>query len=199
MMKSIVSMLFVLAAALLLSSPIQAGYTDGMNQYAAYHVMHGGVDPSGLEWEITRRNGDRATAKPTDIGNDTIDALAVKAGFNTSEVGSWITLPRGGVNLASGMGKEANQLNGLDAPCEQVEIPNTILALWMGSKKDAYASDYDQQVFVLGTKGFKVKSMASTAAWGGEAVYIPAKTRARLFSQNYIASGAVSITPRLFI
>lgn len=25
-----------------------AGYADGMSQYSAYHVMHGGVDPSGL-------------------------------------------------------------------------------------------------------------------------------------------------------
>jgi len=25
------------------------GYPDGMNRYGAYHVMHGGVDPSGLE------------------------------------------------------------------------------------------------------------------------------------------------------
>ena len=49
MMKPIVSMLFVLAAALLLSSPVQAGYADGMNQYAGYHVMHGGVDPTGTE------------------------------------------------------------------------------------------------------------------------------------------------------
>ncbi len=26
-----------------------AGYVDGMNRYAGYHVMHGGVDPSGLQ------------------------------------------------------------------------------------------------------------------------------------------------------
>lgn len=47
MMKSIVSILYIFVAALLLSSPVQAGYADGMNQYAAYHVMHGGLDPSG--------------------------------------------------------------------------------------------------------------------------------------------------------
>jgi len=28
-------------------------YPDGMNLYAAYHVMHGGVDPSGLVWRKT--------------------------------------------------------------------------------------------------------------------------------------------------
>jgi len=27
------------------------GYPDGMNRYGAYHVMHGGVDPSGMESE----------------------------------------------------------------------------------------------------------------------------------------------------
>lgn len=47
MMKSIASMLFVLSTALLFSSPAQAGYADGMNQYAGYHIMHGGVDPTG--------------------------------------------------------------------------------------------------------------------------------------------------------
>ncbi|MEM6259718.1 MAG: hypothetical protein AAGI37_15685 [Planctomycetota bacterium] len=47
-MKSFVSMLFVLATALLLTSPAQARYADGMNTYAAYHVMRGGVDPSGM-------------------------------------------------------------------------------------------------------------------------------------------------------
>jgi hypothetical protein len=25
------------------------GYTDGNNRRAAYHVMHGGVDPTGLK------------------------------------------------------------------------------------------------------------------------------------------------------
>lgn len=37
------------AVVLLLSIPstARAGYPDGMNRYAAYHVMHGGVDPSG--------------------------------------------------------------------------------------------------------------------------------------------------------
>lgn len=49
MMKSIASMLFVLAAALLVSSPALAGYADGMNQYAAYHVVRGGVDPMGTD------------------------------------------------------------------------------------------------------------------------------------------------------
>lgn len=48
MMKSIVSLLLILAVALLLSGPSQAGYADGMNQYAAYHVLRGGVDPTGL-------------------------------------------------------------------------------------------------------------------------------------------------------
>ena len=49
MMKTIVSMILVLAAASLLSSQTQAGYADGMNQYAAYHVMHGGLDPRGTD------------------------------------------------------------------------------------------------------------------------------------------------------
>jgi len=40
-------MLFVLAAVLLLSSPVHARYADGMNSYAAYHVMYGGLDPMG--------------------------------------------------------------------------------------------------------------------------------------------------------
>lgn len=30
-----------------------AGYVDGMSQYAAFHVMHGGVDPSGM-YSISR-------------------------------------------------------------------------------------------------------------------------------------------------
>lgn len=47
MMKSIASMLFVLAAALLFTNSAHAGYADGMNQYAGYHVMHRGVDPYG--------------------------------------------------------------------------------------------------------------------------------------------------------
>lgn len=67
MMKSIASMLFVLVAALVLSSPAQARYADGMNQYAAYHVMHGAVDPMGTtiiakcevaEWLIENKRVD---------------------------------------------------------------------------------------------------------------------------------------------
>lgn len=50
-------MLFVLTAALLLVSPAQAGYADGMNQYAAYHVIRGGVDPMGTD-SIRINNGD---------------------------------------------------------------------------------------------------------------------------------------------
>jgi hypothetical protein len=43
------------AVVLLLAIPstARAGYPDGMNSYAGYHVMHGGLDPSGL-W--TREN-----------------------------------------------------------------------------------------------------------------------------------------------
>lgn len=46
-MKLLASILLLLAAVLLVSSPAQAGYTDGLNQYAGYHIMHGGVDPTG--------------------------------------------------------------------------------------------------------------------------------------------------------
>jgi|GEM_PF-3156960 len=48
-MKSIVSMLVVLVAVLLVSSPAQARYADGMNSYAAYYVMRGGLDPMGTD------------------------------------------------------------------------------------------------------------------------------------------------------
>ncbi|MBX2852005.1 MAG: hypothetical protein KTR15_09700 [Phycisphaeraceae bacterium] len=66
-MKPIFSMLFVLAAALLLSSPAHAGYADGMNQYAGYHVIRGVVDPTGtmaanvqskIEWTWTKSTDD---------------------------------------------------------------------------------------------------------------------------------------------
>lgn len=54
-MKSIVCMQFILIAAVLVSSPAQGGYTDGMSKYAAYHVMHEGVDPHGLTAKVVTR------------------------------------------------------------------------------------------------------------------------------------------------
>lgn len=44
------------ATALLLAVPstARAGYPDGMNRYAGYHIMHGGVDPSGLARRIAK-------------------------------------------------------------------------------------------------------------------------------------------------
>ena len=41
------------AVVMLLSIPstARAGYPDGLNQYAGYHIMHDGVDPSGLWYE----------------------------------------------------------------------------------------------------------------------------------------------------
>lgn len=71
MMKSIVSMLFVLATALLLASPAQARYADGMNTYAAYHVMQGAVDPMGTnKIEVTGLN--RAGFERTGVLNPTL-------------------------------------------------------------------------------------------------------------------------------
>ena len=42
------------ATALLLAVPstARAGYPDGMNRYAGYHIMHGGVDPYGNRHRI---------------------------------------------------------------------------------------------------------------------------------------------------
>ena len=74
MMKSIVSTLLVLATALLLSSPSQAGYADGMNQYAAYHVMHGGVDPMGL-WTLALDKGEHVWCAEK---GDTLQSLAAR-------------------------------------------------------------------------------------------------------------------------
>ena len=56
------------AVVLLLSIPstARAGYPDGMNSYAAYHVMHGGVDPTGL-WKIKRNGGAWARAIPSKV------------------------------------------------------------------------------------------------------------------------------------
>jgi len=44
-MKTLSLHIALVLIALLMSAPTQAGYTDGMNQYSAYHVMHGGMDP----------------------------------------------------------------------------------------------------------------------------------------------------------
>ena len=49
MMKSIVSLLFVLIAVMLFTGQVQAGYADGMNRYAGYHVMHDALDPMGTK------------------------------------------------------------------------------------------------------------------------------------------------------
>lgn len=50
-----------------------AGYVDGMNRYAGYHVMHGGVDPMGmksLRIVITGRGADPQTVgKNAILGN----------------------------------------------------------------------------------------------------------------------------------
>lgn len=61
MMKSIVSMIVVLAVAFLFTRPAQAGYAAGMNQYAGYHVMHGQVDPMGLFPSATGQANDPST------------------------------------------------------------------------------------------------------------------------------------------
>lgn len=47
-------------------------YADGMNLYAAYHVMHGGVDPSGL---LRIRVGYRGLGPAILAGNDWHDRL----------------------------------------------------------------------------------------------------------------------------
>lgn len=82
MMKSIVSMLAALAVAFLHSSPAQAGYADGMNQYAGYHVMRGGVDPMGLQagpvhglgqWHADRAEADR---KLKEIVGSALDSMS---------------------------------------------------------------------------------------------------------------------------
>ena len=67
-------MLFALAAALLITNPTQAGYTDGMNQYAGYHVMHGGVDPTGL-WVQKPDEGEHVWCAEE---GDTLHDLAAK-------------------------------------------------------------------------------------------------------------------------
>ncbi|MBX2850875.1 MAG: hypothetical protein KTR15_03915 [Phycisphaeraceae bacterium] len=49
------------------------GYPDGLNTYAAYHVMWGGVDPMGLEWEDQGENIWKASED-----GDTLQELAKK-------------------------------------------------------------------------------------------------------------------------
>ncbi|MEM6259661.1 MAG: hypothetical protein AAGI37_15385 [Planctomycetota bacterium] len=46
-MKPLISLVLTLLA-LTTALPTEAGYPDGMNTYAAYHVLHRSVDPSGL-------------------------------------------------------------------------------------------------------------------------------------------------------
>ena len=46
-MKAIIFQIFVVALVFSTSHSVDAGYADGMNQYAGYHVMHGGLDPMG--------------------------------------------------------------------------------------------------------------------------------------------------------
>lgn len=63
----------IAATALLLAIPstARAGYPDGMNRYGAYHVMHGGVDPSGL-WTREKDTGHVWCAE----SGDTLSGLA---------------------------------------------------------------------------------------------------------------------------
>jgi len=63
------------------------GYPDGLNTYAAYHVMWGGVDPLGL-WKIDRKTTDqRATA--TSEAGDTIEKLAAMINLDADEWRNW--------------------------------------------------------------------------------------------------------------
>lgn len=64
-------------------------YPDGQNSYAAYHVMHGGVDPTGL-WKVNRNGGAWARAVPE--RRDTIRTLAQHVHLNADEYDKWIRL-----------------------------------------------------------------------------------------------------------
>ena len=130
-MKSIVSMLLVFAAASLCSAQAQAGYADGMSQYAAYHVMHGGVDPSGM-WKINRDSGKSYATVVSEKG-DTFGSLAEEVRLDPEEFRSWLTYGRDSrrVLIEAGGGNRLRYVKrmGTDevlCPGQKFAVPNVI-------------------------------------------------------------------------
>jgi len=52
------------------------GYPDGMNSYAAYHVLHGGVDPNGLVVEFTVHDTNQLNTFNAQVNSKPFAALA---------------------------------------------------------------------------------------------------------------------------
>lgn len=91
------------------------GYPDGLNAYAAYHVMHGGLDPTGLEWEVNR-NGN-ARAKATCECGDTVAELAEKIRLEPEEFRKWLKA-EDGEGLPNSVDEELGD--------REFSVPNTV-------------------------------------------------------------------------
>jgi len=133
-----------------------AGYPDGMNRYGAYHVMNGGVDPSGL-WVIERNGGAKATAT-SELG-DTFHDLAVKVGLLPDEIQYWLSLNRY-IFVFNSIGYTNDPADILPShkPCPdtKVKVPNTIYAIWLLNNTERRFSRIDSQMRELTSEGFKV-------------------------------------------
>ena len=153
--------LTAIALLVVIPTAAHAGYPDGMNRYAAYHVMHGGVDPTGL-WKIDRAGGRKASAE-AEVG-DSANTLADKVGLRRGEYRQWITMTK--VRLTSGSTVSLSSLGRSDEICpgEVVEVPNTIYALWLGDLADSITTDYAQQVADLGREGFNVEAVSGVGS-----------------------------------
>lgn len=79
-MKAITLPIFVVALVLSTSYSVDAGYADGMNQYAGYHVMHGGLDPMGTKLVYVE------VLNEDNSGDDTPQYGDLPAGSNAQQI-----------------------------------------------------------------------------------------------------------------
>jgi hypothetical protein len=114
------------------------------------------VDPMGL-WKIQRTNGARATAIAE--ANDTIRKLGVKIGLHPGEFKEWLTMPGGKVSIKGFpfVGIDGLGLDDVICPGQKVEIPNTVITMWLGDARafGRGAVDWDTDVLYLQKLGFK--------------------------------------------
>ena len=146
--------------------PDPIGYPDGMNRYAAYHVMHGGIDPTGL-WKIERKRRDLATAEAEK--DDTMDTLGKAVGLDGADFQKWVTLS-GTIKLATTNLVTLQTLKARDKICpgQKVEVPNIALVYWAGvvGGVGKQWAGYNDDRGTLRRRGFKVDEQGGLMASG---------------------------------
>jgi RHS repeat-associated protein len=129
------------------TTPDPSGLPTGPNPYefAGNHPTNA-IDPTGLEWIVTRDpHREKAEAHNTDV-NDTYADLARMVGLDATEIDNWLT-DYDGRNPNAPLGRKRT-----------VYVPNLVIAYWGGEyhRWGKWWVRWDQEVEALQKSGFKV-------------------------------------------